>query len=516
MRSELSSTASKKRIEKVREYADNVLKYGRDCYAGKRGDGINTPLFADGLNISTKEHIKWQSPRGDSFVVSNLVKQQNLFRILVGITNFTGLEKYKRAAVEAIKYHFNYFQDISGLLQWGGHRVINLEDMQVSGNKSLQHELKNAFPYYELMYEVSPENTIRFIKGFWNAHVFDWENLEISRHGEYGKKMGELWDHSYNDPEPFRETIGLSFLNAGNDLIYSAAMLYKLSGDTGALKWAKRLAEMYVKARHPKTKLGSYQYTQAVRRDKTDDYSRTTSNYGDRARRQFGQEFGEIALEGNMIFRWTSYSIYVKNVLMELQIADDIGEEIKEFYQWVFEGLEAYLQYAYLSETNMFKPLLADGTDLSGFVLPRDGYYGQKGRVLKPFPADSTYFYSYSRAYQVKKDLHFWQLLRNIAFHYNLGDIGKYPGNKLKINYKTDNKQGIFIFGLLSIYKATAVEEYLYLAAVIAENIICNNFIDEFFVTIDSNVVLFDAVEPLAILALEAELMGKADKLTKL
>ena len=39
---------SSKYLDAVREFADNVLKYGRDTYGPK-----HTPLFVDGLNINT-------------------------------------------------------------------------------------------------------------------------------------------------------------------------------------------------------------------------------------------------------------------------------------------------------------------------------------------------------------------------------------------------------------------------------------------------------------------------------
>ena len=41
-------------LNAVREFADNVLKYGRDTYGPK-----HTPLFVDGLNIHTHEPVKW-------------------------------------------------------------------------------------------------------------------------------------------------------------------------------------------------------------------------------------------------------------------------------------------------------------------------------------------------------------------------------------------------------------------------------------------------------------------------
>ena len=93
------------------------------------------------------------------------------------------------------------------------------------------------------------------------------------------------WAETFDDPAPYFETKGLSFLDAGNDLIYSAAMLYKLSGDKGALVWSKRLAAQYVKARNPETGLGAYQFTQPRQTAEPTNDSVTLSWYGDRARR---------------------------------------------------------------------------------------------------------------------------------------------------------------------------------------------------------------------------------------
>jgi len=45
-----------KYLDAVREFADNVLKYGRDTYGPK-----HTPLFVDGLNIHNHEPVKWIS-----------------------------------------------------------------------------------------------------------------------------------------------------------------------------------------------------------------------------------------------------------------------------------------------------------------------------------------------------------------------------------------------------------------------------------------------------------------------
>jgi len=67
-----------KYLNAVREFADNVLKYGRDTYGPK-----HTPLFVDGLNIHTHEPVTWIVPNGDGQVLSDLASQQTPFPTLV-------------------------------------------------------------------------------------------------------------------------------------------------------------------------------------------------------------------------------------------------------------------------------------------------------------------------------------------------------------------------------------------------------------------------------------------------
>jgi hypothetical protein len=59
-------------LDAVREFADNVLKYGRETYGPK-----HTPLFVDGLNIHTHEPVKWIAPNGDRWIISNLANYWN-------------------------------------------------------------------------------------------------------------------------------------------------------------------------------------------------------------------------------------------------------------------------------------------------------------------------------------------------------------------------------------------------------------------------------------------------------
>jgi len=64
---------STKYLDAVREFADNVLKYGRDTYGPKQ-----TTLFVDGLIIHTHEPVTWIDPDGAKWILSNLASQPDL------------------------------------------------------------------------------------------------------------------------------------------------------------------------------------------------------------------------------------------------------------------------------------------------------------------------------------------------------------------------------------------------------------------------------------------------------
>ncbi|MGY5958016.1 pectate lyase [Kosakonia sp. BK9b] len=506
--SHTATAQDSQRLSSVKAFADTVIEKARS----KQHSDV--PLLADGVDPRTGAQMTWIFPDGKTAVLSNFSAQQNLMRVLVGLSNLSGDTKYKQLAQDNVRYYFQHYQDKSGLLLWGGHRFIDLNTLQPEGpsEKEQVHELKNAYPYYDLMFAVDKPATARFIRAFWNAHVYDWKILETSRHGEYGKAMGKLWASDFEQQPPFFATKGLSFLNAGNDLIYSASLLWQYEGEKGALIWARRLAEQYVLPRDKKTGLGVYQFTQALKRAETTDDSDTNSKYGDRAQRQFGPEFGPTALEGNMMLKGRTSTLYSENALMQLALAKSLGRDGDDLKKWTLDGLKAFAKYAYDEKSNTFRPMLANGTDLSGYVLPRDGYYGKKGTELKPYPAGNEFLLSYARAWTLEQDADMWKVARGIARGQGLGDIGEPGGKNSQLNMATTNSEPYAIFALIDLSRATGDKNYLSLADNVANNIIAHKRLNGFFVDdpqyIYANV---DHIAPYALLALEAAYQGKPD-----
>lgn len=494
----------------VKAYADHVLETAGDRYRAE----APTPLLADAVDPVKGTPLEWVFPDGSTAVLSNFSGQQNFLRVLTGLSALTGEPAYQQRAEDMVRYHFAHFQDPGGLLLWGGHRFIDLKTLEPKSlsQEAPVHELKNAYPYLDLMFAVDKPSTSRFVRAFWQAHVHDWRTLETSRHGDYRKPDATGWDHDFEQQPPFASTRGLSFLNAGNDLIYSGLKLYEHTGEEGALVWSRRLAEQYVLARDPKTGLGVYQFTQPLKRDSTTDDADTHSKYGDRAQRQFGPEFGPAALEGNMLLRGRTSTIYSENALMQLQAAQDLGEAGVELRDWTLAGLRAFAQHAYDAASNTFRPMLADGRDLSGHVLPRPGYYGRKGTVLTPYTAGGEFLLSYARAYRVQQDPVFWQVVRGIGRDQGLGDLGSAPGEATQVNLATDNDDARVIFALVDLHQASGNAAYLSLAQAVAGNIIDKRLHHGFFMPgPDHQYASIDAIEPYALLALAGALKDKPD-----
>jgi pectate lyase len=246
-------------LNAVREFADNVLKYGRDTYGPK-----HTPLFVDGLNIHTHEPVKWISPKGEDpltateteeWILSNFASQQTLLRTLDGLSTLTGDPKYRDAAMQAIKYAFANLRSPNGLFYWGFVAAYDIGSDKVRVVDNM-HSVKQHHPYYELMWEVDSEATQKLIEAFWSAHVLDWSILDFDRIALFSDVLEEPWNYEYKkDPVLFnsKRSWACGAFFTGTSLAYSGATLYELSGQQQPLLWSKRIVERFVDARNPKS-----------------------------------------------------------------------------------------------------------------------------------------------------------------------------------------------------------------------------------------------------------------------
>ncbi|PJE53531.1 pectate lyase [Marinomonas sp. BSi20584] len=508
-------------LDYLTHYANTILEHYRDPYHG-------TPLFFDGCNTFNNKPVSWKNTDGTEWELSNIASQQNLFRFFYGLSALTNQPKYKQAAQEAIQWHFDH-ADSSGLIRWGGHSFLDLKTLNTVGpeNKNMVHELKHHCPFYELMYETNPNATSRMIKAIWNCHVTNWDNMEMSRHGSYGLEFDEItfWDKPQNRHlEPLREMKGLSFVNIGNDLVFSAGMLYKLDSDEKALSWAEFLMSQYVNSRHPDTKLGCYQYNRPLKTgdapEDENDPQYTFSFWGDRAQRQFGPEYGDVAKEAWVLFKMDEEAlngpegIYGDCGLAQTLLARELGEDGKQLLDWTTEGLEAWAYYAYDANTNEIKPMFADGKDLTGQQIPRYGYYGKKGVEIIRRPVPSHVFLAYVTNWTENCSVGnqsniIWATVCAMAKHF---DLGNWVNDEPNVNLQTKADEPLFLFATLEMYQATKNASYLTLAEKLGENIFERSANRELFTASHKHIhCRFDDIEPLALLSLIAAKQGQRE-----
>lgn len=488
-------------LKAVRTFGDNVLAHGRDVYGPRR-----TPLFVDGIDIKTLEPVKWKSTNGEEWVLVDLGNQQNLFRTLCGLSALTGDAQYKDAAKAAVRYAFDNLRD-GKLMAWGGHMAYNASSDAVvwAEDKGKVHELKSHYPFYELMWEVDPAETRAVIEHTWNSHVLNWGNLDFNRHGT-PKKMGRPWDHAYEGGEVFFWGKGLTFINAGSDLYYAAAMLSKLDGDPAPLTWAKRLAHRYVETRDPKTGIGGYQFSQCASAW-CDDVGKLR---GDRAQYQYAADF-----PGHRVYEGTLFPCYgntppARIQVCNLALAELLGESGREFRQWSLEDLTAWGKADYRKKDNAFIPMLTDGTSMEGYVCKKDGYFGPKGRVLTAGQAGPEEFWAYARAWQLTGDAFMWEMARSIALANHYGDLGAAPGDAPSLNLKTGCAEYQTLLGFLALHGKQGGTAWLDMARAIGRNILKARFSGGYFsVSARRHKARFDAVEPLALLQLAAAIQGR-------
>ncbi|HUV04092.1 MAG TPA: hypothetical protein VMX94_03175 [Armatimonadota bacterium] len=482
-------------VSSVREFADNVLEHGRDKYGPKQ-----TPFFVDGLNVDTLEPGIWKKD-GEEWILSNLASQQNLFRTLDALTNLTGERKYKGSAVRAVRYAFDTLRSPNGLLYWGGHYAYDAAGDRLVREQD-RHELKRHYPYYELMWEVQPEITKRYMEAFWRAHVLDWSNLDMNRHGEYDADTAIPWPERYVGGKVFFVSQhGRSFINTGSDLFYAGAMLHKLTGERLPLVWAERLAHRYVDTRDPKTGLGGYLYSHR-------EHDQVEGQFGGIERLK-----GHLLLDGTLLPTGRARTRFGVAGIIQLKLGEMLGNEGSRFRQWALEDLRAYGRNAYDPADNTFTAMLTDGTRLSRADMVRGGYYGDAGSgALDPRQADGLFFWAYSLASRLTGDPYAWEMARSISRGEALGDIGGTPKGDPKLNIDTDRSDPQDLLGCLELYRQTGNADFLDLAKRIGDNILKYRFHNGFFVRDERHLYArFDSIEPLALLTLAALIRGEPD-----
>ncbi|MCD8380863.1 MAG: hypothetical protein LUC95_11250 [Lachnospiraceae bacterium] len=479
-------------LELLKIYADRMLKEA--SYPE-----TPSPLLAD--KVDTHTHAPFEE--ADGHIISNAAHQQNFLRFLSGLSALTGEISYEERALLLMQYMLEHPME-GGLLRWGGHRYLDLKTLTDRGEKDFVHELKNDYPYYELMFRADPKKAELYIKSFWNAHVYDFDAFEMGRHSmekPYG--VEGIWDRHFSNPPGLTPRKGLSFRNTGNDLMYAAGKLWEQNEDAGALTWAGHIFDMYQKSRYPKTRLGAYLFSQAVKQLDTDDDTITLSMYGDRAHRQLGPEFGDAALEAWVLRPGQEQTIYAMSPQIVAACYTHGSDTEKRLINGTVENMKAFAQYAWDGEQKVFRPLLADGTDLTGFVLPRPGYYGPKGRVIENHRPAGDYLLAWVDIALLTDD-DIWKMERSFEEALGLTDEEGRPDTSC-----TCTDSGVLL-ALIRLCEHGHTH-CLPLAEKVAENIVSAYYVDGYFKKKESAFARLNTMEPLALLKLEAFKAGKPE-----
>lgn len=464
----------------------------------ERGRMPTSSLFVDALDAAT---LKWLpvdlAEVASGTILSNFAFHQSFLRLLNGLSDLTRDETYRQVAKETVQCAFRELDAGNGLLFWGGHAALDVtrERPVTAPWKGAVHELKCCYPAYEFLWRCDPLRTANFVEAFWKAHVLDWERLHFDRHGPYGSLPGATWSNEYHGGPVFYWARGSTFVNAGSDLYYAAALLAKLSDNQQPLVWAKRLAGRYIETRHPGIGISGYQFAQ-----NPEAWCNGRAIKGDRAQYQYAP----LIPPGHNVFESTMFRPVPAVQRCQLHLGESLGTAGQAFLAWAVEELTAWAKMAYSPDRNMFIPMLLDGYSLEGLVLSRDGYFGPKGKIEKARFAGLDFFWAYARGFSSSGDEFLWKITSNIAKAIGLGDIGSQPGKVQALNFETDCADPHAIWGLLAIYDATRCSSFLELAARLARNMMGKNFV----ILAKDDVISPANPQPLAILNVAARLLN--------
>jgi len=493
-------------VQAVRHYADFMLEHAGDRYGSE-----STPLFADGLHAVTHEPVKWRS-QGEAWIVSNLANQQNWLRTLDGLSGLTGLSRYRERAEDTVRYALDRLR-YGKLLCWGGHMAFDLQTKRqiFASDKGPQHELKCHYPYYELMNRVDPNETAAYIEALWESHVTDWSSLEFSRHGQPAPAGGpaashgaeaSVWEKEYAGSPVFFTGKGLTFINAGSDLYYAAGMLHRFTGQEQPLQWGIRLAERYAATRHPETGLGGYQFSISV----------LPGVRGDRAIDQFGEQLKEHEpMEATLSVARQVHTIIGEAALCRMVLSETLGDAGAPFRELAVQDLLAYGRYSYDFADQSIHPVLTNGTRLTGLIMEKSGYYGKQGEALQARKADLLLLWSYAMGFRLSGNERLWDIARSMGDGLGLGDIGSGSGAPSGLNLAFRCSDPVGIFAALELYRATGRGKFLQLAQRIGDQLLVHRYHRSLFMPSPRHAYAkLDALEPLALLHLTAELQGGA------
>ena len=551
----------------VVNHIENVYKYGADIWNG-------TPLLAQVIDRLSLTPGLWYETPDRSFVPSNQAALSQFQRACDAMYYITGDEKYRDRIDESNKFFSENYVNSNGLPYWGGHVYIDM----VSGEANRDpyytkncHELKGHDPYMESFIRVNPEMAENFVIASFVQHIKDWQTMDLSRHGYY--------DKATDSGLFFTETAQYVPSNKGFSPTYSTALgfsstlygfarsaidIYRYTKDEHYANAFMRIFDAFWRVASPDPDYwlqvsqnttagrkgypdeaadGLYEITDGPlnpetgehewwRLDPVPSYLQSTG-YGDRYWRARGDDLidqGFITEEEQWKVRecyfidsagndaYPLYWDFIDAVGKDHPYADIVAER-------AIRHMANYIRMAYDPANNNFKFMLIDGTDLTGFVCKRAGYYGGIGQVYNRHSGGTALFRAAALTYirsleypQFKEQSDIiWNYLKRYAenAYGSIGDKAAGDGGT-DVNLNTSNATADHVLAFIYLYEGTGNTQFIDLARVIARNYIENNNTDG-FITDKKNIAnIYTGGTPsngLYIMTLlEASIRGQFDK----
>ena len=178
----------------VRAYADAMIKSGQDTYGQK-----HSPLFAEALDRKTMRMLEGDSlkkvaamtrdawgirPHDRMLGGSNPQHCQNLYQVLLQLTEITGQKYYAEAADRSLKFFFEHCQSpATGLFWWGEHAGWDLRaERPLDKGAGNTHEFYRPWVLWQRSWQLADEACEQFAYGLWEHQIGDHKAGDFSRH----------------------------------------------------------------------------------------------------------------------------------------------------------------------------------------------------------------------------------------------------------------------------------------------------------------------------------------------
>ena len=260
----LKTNQDKTYLNAAREFLDTLITKGTDRYGEK-----HTPLFCASLDPwmysprGIPTHVDWDYIREMEHLYrtygyywklhlhgANLIYDMGTIRALYAMTDTTGSPKYSKAADDYLKFFLeNMVSPQTGMFGWGEHMAWNVFSDRLFGatfqsahirNQFLGHELERWTTIYDVMWEKSPEKTLREIEAIYEFKIHDYGTFMFNRHSDYfAGRMTEL----------------IAFPKHAGLFAHAFAFLHAKTGEKKHLEWAVKMADLFWRERNPQTNL---------------------------------------------------------------------------------------------------------------------------------------------------------------------------------------------------------------------------------------------------------------------